>query len=287
MSTHDLPAPSAETPAASPDRPAATLGKPAAARRGLRFALVALFRMTLSRTAWNVTTVLLGFPLVFLLILTTARDFSAMPAEKAFRDFNRQVTTGLFLPIALPLIALAYGSTVLGREREDRTLVFLLVRPIPRPLMLLTQFAAALVCTEAVALSFLWILGAAAGPEGVRSATLASPAVALTAAAYTALFLLISVMFRHAAVWSLLYAFFVELFLGNMPGIIKQISLNFYGRSLIFAAGKPHGLTPAPQRELFQPVSAEWAYLILPSAAAVLLLLAVVDFSRREYRDLS
>lgn len=287
MSVHDS---SAATPTAPADPPAASLGpsgKPAASRRGLRFALAALFRMTLARTAWNVTTVLLGFPLVFLLILTTARDFSAMPAEKAFRDFNRQVTAGLFLPIALPLIALAYGATVLGREREDRTLVFLLVRPIPRAWMLLTQFAAALVCTEVVALSFLWILGAAAGPEGLRSAALASPAVTLTAAAYTALFLWISVLFRHAAVWSLLYAFFVELFLGNMPGIIKQISLNFYGRSLIFAAGKPYGLTPAPQRELFQPVSAEWAYLILPSAAAALLLLAVLDFSRREYRDLS
>ncbi|MGC3972303.1 MAG: hypothetical protein QM775_34670 [Pirellulales bacterium] len=35
----------------------------------------------------------------------------------------------------------------------------------------------------------------------------------------------------------------MEVLLGNVPGIIKQVAINYYGRSLMYDAGVDHGLS--------------------------------------------
>ena len=47
-------------------------------------------------------------------------------------------------PLLIIPAAMAFGTASVGGDREDRTLVFLLVRPIPRALVLLAKFIAAL-----------------------------------------------------------------------------------------------------------------------------------------------
>ena len=45
----------------------------------------------------------------------------------------------IFLSIVVPLCTLAFAAGSIGGEREDRTLLFILVRPLPRWAVLASQ----------------------------------------------------------------------------------------------------------------------------------------------------
>ena len=40
-----------------------------------------------------------------------------------------------------------------------------------------------------------------------------------------------------------------------MPGIVKRVAINYYGRSMMYAAGVPKGLE-RPDPQWFEPISA-------------------------------
>ena len=60
--------------------------------------------------------------------------------------------------------------------------------------------------------------------------------------AYVSLFHFFAVTFRHSTIIALIYSLFMELLLGNMPGIVKRVAINYYGRSMMYAAGVHKGL---------------------------------------------
>ena len=104
--------------------------------------------------------------------------------------------------------------------------------------------------------------------------------------AYVSLFHLFAVCFRHATIVALIYSLFMEFFLGNMPGIVKRLAVNFYGRSMMYELGAEEGVQ-APDPEWFVPISVEAGATALWWITAGGLLLALAIFQWREYRDLS
>ena len=88
---------------------------------------------------------------------------------------------------------------------------------------------------------------------------------------------------------ALVYWFFLEVLFGNLPGIVKRVSVAFYVRCMVYDAGGDLSLGPANRvaREMFLPVSGTTAMLTLSVAIAVLLLAGLVSFEQREYRDAS
>jgi hypothetical protein len=97
---------------------------------------------------------------------------------------------------------------------------------------------------------------------------------------------LFAVAFRHATIIALIYALFIETILGNLPGIVKRVAVNYYGRSIMYALGEPEGLKPPPA-DWFEPLAVATASWALAGIAVGALLLAALIFSRREYRDLT
>jgi hypothetical protein len=67
-----------------------------------------------------------------------------------------------------------------------------------------------------------------------------------------------------------------------MPGIVKQVAVNYYGRSMMIELG---GLKPPAT--WFVPVSADAGVWALAGIAAGSLLAGVLLFQWREYRDLT
>jgi hypothetical protein len=76
----------------------------------------------------------------------------------------------------------------------------------------------------------------------------------------------------------------METLIGNLPGIVKRVAVNYYGRSLLYAAGEADGVKAPKGFELLSLEVATWA---LAGIAIGGLLLACIVFSRREYRDLT
>lgn len=243
-----------------------------------------LFWLTFRRLLWSASTLMVLFPMTFLLIFLYWRKYDQISnLDQAFQRFSNFVIL-VFVGFFVPVCALAYGTSSVGADREDRTLLFLLIRPVPRWLVLSAKFMAAVLPTVAL-VTLTFILGCRlAGPAGEKAYQFFLPAVLYAALAYLGLFHLFAVSLRHSTIAALIYAVFLEFLLGIMPGIVKRITVNYYSRSLMYAVASTEGL----QRPgWFEPISVTTATWTLIAIALGSLLLATLVFQFREYRDLS
>jgi ABC-type transport system involved in multi-copper enzyme maturation permease subunit len=189
---------------------------------------------------------------------------------------------GIFLSFLLPLWSLSFGTEALGGDREAHNLLWLLTRPLPRPAIYLAKFVALLPWALALNLGGFALLCALAGRPGWQALRLFWPAVLCATLAFAALFHLIGAYFRRPAVIAVVYAFFLETILGNMPGYLKRVSISFYTRCMMYDAADRFGVQPESP-SVFLPVEGLTALLVLLGATAVLLLLGMYLFNRTEY----
>ena len=244
-----------------------------------------LTALTFRRLLWSANMLLVMLPLAACTMFIVWRHGRHPNPARDFRDFSEFMIL-VFASFVVPICALAFGTASIGGDREDRTLVFLLVRPIPRALILLAKFTATLPLVLGLVLGSYWLYCYLAGPAGQTAFQLYLPALIGMTLAYVCLFHLFAVAFRHSTIIALVYALFMELLLGNIPGIVKRVAVNYYGRSMMYAAGAEEGL-PAPDPRWFEPLSVSAASWALAGIAVGGLILAMIVFSRREYRDLT
>jgi ABC-2 type transport system permease protein len=245
-----------------------------------------LAALSFRRLLWSTSTLMVLLPLAGCLLFVLRRHHRGEPfSVDEFRDFSEFMIL-VFASFVVPICALAFGTASLGGDREDRTLVFLLVRPIPRALVVLAKFTATLPLVLGLVVGSYWLYCRLAGEVGQVAFSLYLPAMVYMTLAYVCLFHLFAVTFRHSTIIALIYALFMEVLLGNLPGIVKRVAVNYYGRSIMYAAGEPEGLKPPPA-EWFEPLSVSVATWTLIGIAVGGIVLAAVLFSRREYRDLT
>jgi ABC-2 type transport system permease protein len=210
-----------------------------------------------------------------------------MRRERSAKEFIEEIFIAVFVSFLLPIFSLSQATSGIASDRDERTLVYLLVTPLPRPLIFLAKGGASLL------LAVLWTMGGMtllcwlSGPPGMDALRVLWPGILWSTVAYVALFLLFSVTFRRATIIALTYALFIETLIGNMPGIAKRLAVSFYTRCLIFDAGSAFGVSPAGpgDPELFIAISGPAAQTILYLISGGLLLAGVSIFSLREFSD--
>ena len=121
---------------------------------------------------------------------------------------------------------------------------------------------------------------------GLRALVTYWPAVVAGTLGSAALFHLIGAVFRRPAVVGLVYIFFFEMLVANLPGSLKQLSLNYYTRSLLYNEATA-ALTVVSQESLdvYAPASGPEAWATLLAAAVAFTLVGMVLFSRQEPQD--
>ena len=221
-------------------------------------------------------------PVVGCFIFILRRGFGKItPPENAFDAFGTFLVF-IFSSFLIPICALGFGTTALGAEREEQTLVFLLTRPIPRWQVLLAKILASLPLSCGIVMTSFALYCLLVGSIGIKAFLIYWPAMLGMAIAYVALFQLFAVVFRHPTMLALVYALVIELFVGNLPGSIKRLAINYYGRSLIYGLGLAEGLkTPRG----FEGIPAAQAYWTLAGIAGGCLFAGFLLFQWKEYRD--
>lgn len=257
-------------------------------------AWVTLVWLSFHRLLWSSGTLMIMFPLLACAVLVVRqrhRYLRSLDELGAFDMFSDFFAIKIFAVFIVPIIALAYATSSIGGDREDRTLLFLLIRPVPRSLVLLAKVAATLPLVLGITVGSFFIFCTLA--DGQFRGDLGWPAFQSYAApifymglAYTCLFHLFAVMFRHSTIVALVYSLFMEFIIGNLPGIIKRLAVNYYGRSMMYRMGEAQGLL-SPPKHIFEPIPAGFAEAALLWIAGITLLAALVVFQRREYHDLT
>ncbi len=222
------------------------------------------------------------------LVLAVPRAVVASDAFRhnwGFMTFSRWVVHLAFFGFVLPLFALAYATAAFGTDRESRSLVWLMTRPIPRSGIYLAKFLGALPWCLAFGLGGFAAVCAVGGPFGREALARYWPAVLAATVAFASLFHLVGAVFRRPVVVGLVYVFFFEAVISALPGSLKLLSLTFYARSLMYneaaAAGYPVELLPA----MAGAVSDVTAWSVLIAAAVGINVIGMILFARSDYRD--
>lgn len=201
-------------------------------------------------------------------------------------DFIERIIMGVYVSFLLPIVMVVYATAAFGEERELRTLAYLLIRPLSRPRVYLAKAIGIVPVILFWGLAGFGLICLVGGDLGQPAWQLFWPAITSACLAYSVLFLLFGATFARPAVIAIVYSFFVESMLGNMPGTIKRIAISYYTQCMIFDAGSDLGLK-ASSREQFLPISGEAAWQVLSVSTFLLLLLGCWIFHRKEYRDLT
>lgn len=212
----------------------------------------------------------------------------------ALESFNT-LAAGLVFGFILTILSVVYGTGVLGQEIEGRTIVYLLTRPIPRWRILLSKYLGAWVAiTITVCMSEILLALTLFGTKLSDVPLLADlKIIPVGAAAYGAVFLLLSTILTKPLSYGLLFSFGWESWVPSLPGGFSRWSIMAYLRAMaphlgqtadsgpdVAARGDITALLMAFNPTFIPPVTAWFAMCCI---TAVCLGLALTIFNKREY----
>jgi ABC-2 type transport system permease protein len=164
---------------------------------------------------------LLPLPLLLVGLALLCRAYDVDPA-----DWGTPVLLGLGLAVVLPVTALIVGTGVLGSEVDDGTIVHILTKPLPRRDIIAAKLGVAVGITAVTAAVPLFIAGVLA--DSVRLGLALAAGAALGACAYSAFFLLLSLLTRRPVLLGLAYILVWEGLLGRFVSGTRVLSIEQY-----------------------------------------------------------
>ena len=134
-----------------------------------------------------------------------AAAFEAVLQSSRFIVFAQRILFSLFLSFLLPLWSLSFATEAIGGEREARSLVWLLTRPLPRWAVYLAKFVGMLPWCLGFNLGGFALICLAAGEPGRWRLRLFWPGVVMGSLAFAALFHFFGATVRRPTVvpWSI------------------------------------------------------------------------------------
>ncbi len=172
------------------------------------------------------------FPWLLLLAFTFGLGVlwhSLAPGSRAEDQYSQVSSILVFRMLALA--SAIYTTAIVGQEVEQRTIVYLLTRPIPRWKLLLTRYLASVIVVAGIGVASAWILSIAVyHGNGLSNPLLAKDieALCIGALAYGALFLFVSLAINRSMLVCLLFVFGWETSVPNMPGELYRLSVFSY-----------------------------------------------------------
>lgn len=164
---------------------------------------------------------LLPLPLLLIGLALICRANDVDPSQ-----WGQPVVVGLGLAVMLPVISLIIGTGVLGSEVDDGTIVHVLTKPLPRRDIILAKLLVAAGVSALASAVPLFLTGLLAA-DATFGMALAVAAV-IGAVAYSALFLLLSLLTRRPVLLGLVYILVWEGLLGRFVSGTRVLSIEQY-----------------------------------------------------------
>ena len=219
-------------------------------------ALAALFGFTVRQTLGQrkiwVALVMVAAPCALALIIR----YHEAPAYRNLWHSYHLVMQFLLLTMIMPLVCIIYGTSLIGAEVEERTLVFLLTRRLRRATVLLVRFAAvALVLTVFFGLAAVALHFCTLGGMDVERLVLIAPrgdvlkgwdpthdllcylyVIAIGVVAYLSVFSFAGLVTSKPIPLSIAYFVILELIVGILPITARVYTIMHQLQALMVAA---------------------------------------------------
>lgn len=221
------------TPARTAAAPAQAESAPAPPTTvGPRTSLPALYRLFLRNQATPGRIVLLSvLGLIGVLLgVALAADY-----DNAIDPINRaaKLIDGFGLILLAPVVSLVFASSTFGDLNDDKNLVYLWLRPVPRLHVVIAAAASSLtICLPLVAIPLVAASALAGkGDAALIGGTAVASLVAVVG--YVGLFTTLGLRFRRALVWGIAYILLWEGFIASAGKTASKLALRAYTRSIV------------------------------------------------------
>lgn len=219
-----------------------------------------------STVAWITLRALLGrkrallflLPAFLLIVITLVLKASHGVAA----DWPALVLGRVGFSAVLPLTALLVGTSVLGSEIEDNSVLHLLATPVSRASVILTKTAVAAAVTMLFTAVPELVAGIIASGRGGSLAFGLFAGALLGSAVYACLFVLISTVTRHPVAYALAYVALWEGLISNLVSGTKFLSVEQWSLGLANSIANDSGLNA----HLTAPTALILAAIAVPSA---------------------
>lgn len=220
-------------------------------------------------------------------IAVFVRLFFSRRIDDVVAVFN-EILMVFFIQFLIVILAVFYGTSIAAEEVENKTLPYLLTRPLSRRAVLIGKYFAYVIfltvgTLSSLVVSYFVMHSRALGQPAFFSRLLTScSAVFLGILAYTAFFSLLGSFLKRALIIGLIFGFGWENVIQYFPGATQRFSVAHYLKSLLPyrpEAGKFSFLTFR-----LEPTSPALSVIALLLISVVALGLATLIFSLKEYR---
>jgi ABC-2 type transport system permease protein len=168
---------------------------------------------------------LLPLPVLMIALALICRAYDVEPSQ-----WGRAVIVGLGFVVVLPVTSLIVGTGVLGSEVDDGTIVHILTKPLPRRDIIFAKLLVASAVSIVSAAVPMFVVGVLADSVSFGLALVVGSAVG--AVAYTALFLLLSLVTRRPVLLGLVYVLVWEGLLARFISGTRVLSIEQYAIAL-------------------------------------------------------
>jgi len=230
-------------------------------------------------------------PLSYRIIKIFAPEIGPIPP--AMMLFQGLVAVA-YLRVGIYILALVYGLAIVSDEVESKTLVHLLLRPIPRWTLVVGKFLAAWLLTGvilvvSVALTYALLFAVqddpvnrSAGLLGGNLKTLLITAVLLLLAlgAYLAFFSTLGAWLAHGERWGVVFAWGWESLITYLPARLKWLTIMYHLQTLFPYEVSTMGLF----RLQGEPLSKPSAIGVILAVMIASLALTIWNVKRREIK---
>jgi ABC-type transport system involved in multi-copper enzyme maturation permease subunit len=276
------------------------MASPERRRVGVVRAALRVFDLSLGQMLWSRRSIFLALLVVGPILLAAGVRALVIAEPRALPRVNGAVMTGpmlfglmiwlLYIRFVVPVLGVFYGTALVADEVDDKTLTYLLTRPIPRAAVVWGKYLAYLACTlllvlPSVVIVYFLIVPLGQGSIGREFPALAADLATLVCglAAYGALFAFVGARFKRPLVSGLVFALGWEPVILVFPGYLKRLTVAYYLQALVPQTMPPDSSVNA----LIQ------AFVEVPTLGSSLVGLALVTFGalwlagatveRREY----
>ena len=154
-----------------------------------------------------------------------------------FLVIQKEVIVGTLLPIA----AVVFGTSAFGGEMDDGTLVYLLVKPVPRWTVVLSKYVVAVSATTLVMLVAIfgswYALGVAELPFAAPKAYFYGTLVG--AVLYSALFVMLGIATKRSLIVGLFYVIAFEAVLSRSAPGTRALSIREFANTVTLKTADP------------------------------------------------
>ena len=200
--------------------------------------------VTLDTLFWSKKTIFVG--LISLLVLGSAilgrliLDYHWVRAPFTPAQVFGFLMSTAVIHFLVVFVTLFYGTALISEEIEGKTITYLFVRPIPKPVIMLGKYIALvwisvmLVLPTIVASYLILYLRANMTPflEDMPILARDMGIVFLALLAYGSLFSLIGAWIKHSILAGLVYAFGWEGIISYLPGFTRKLTITHYIQSI-------------------------------------------------------